>query len=61
MPEKVWELVVYENPDNRLVIRALFTKREDAVITYNTTYSKVEPKPRYTLEPRELNDRSTHL
>lgn len=38
-----------------------FTNRSDATRTFNTTYSKVDDKPTYTIEEIEVLNRWTHL
>lgn len=54
----IHRLTVFD-PAGRII--TYFTQRQDAEETYRATYSKVEAKPRYVIEPVDVLERSTHL
>lgn len=54
----IYKLVVHEKCGR---IEQHFTTLHDAKATFGATYSKIEEKPKYTIEHIEVLERSTHL
>ena len=62
---QVFKLTVTEEKQGGILrIEALFVRRQDAVDTFHTTYSKVDlakAKVKHTIEPVEVLEQETHL